>query len=398
MKMEKEKKKFLENFINNKDLEDLEQRIYRLNIFEAVGMIRQEIKHSNFIQFLLSPLEKHQLGDLFLRKFLLQALRESEDLPLDKLEISDSDFNDAEVRREWKNIDLLVYSPSNHFVCVIENKIDASEGLDQLSKYEFITEKEFPDYHKMFIFLTKEGVPASNSRWLSLSYSNVAEILQGICEQQQSNIDDDIYIAIRHYVDLIQRHIMSESEIAQLCRKIYKQHRQAIDLIYEHRPDLRADIEEILENLIETCSLSMDIERDDSNQRWIRFAPKEWDELSFQKTCSGWTQSKRILLFEFWNEPQNLELRLVIGPGDLQIKKEIYEQAKNLPIPGVKRCKVNESGFDQLYAVQVLRPTDYEDGDLEDIQGKIEAFWKNYSIGGMKIIRELISTHFNVIN
>ncbi|MEO0536712.1 MAG: PD-(D/E)XK nuclease family protein [Cyanobacteria bacterium P01_A01_bin.123] len=37
-----------------------------------MGMVRQEIKHSNFLQFLLNPSEKHQLGDLFLKKLLIR--------------------------------------------------------------------------------------------------------------------------------------------------------------------------------------------------------------------------------------------------------------------------------------------------------------------------------------
>lgn len=318
----------------------------------------------------------------------MRALHDAEEPPFDTLEVLVSSFTDAEVRREWKNIDLLVHSPSSHFVFVIENKVDSLEGLEQLNSYESIIEREFSGCHKIFIFLTKEGNSASNSRWLSLSYASIAEVLEKICEQQQSNIGDDIYVSIRHYIDLIRRHIMSESDIAQLCRKIYKQHRQAIDLIYEHRPDIRSDIEEMLGNLLEACSESMNIERDESNQRWIRFAPKEWDDLSFQKTCSGWTSSKRILLFDFWNEPQGLELRLVVGPGDLQVKKEIYGQLRNVPVAGVKKCKINESSFNQLYSISVLGLADYADSSLEDIQEKLESFWKSYSAGDMKLIRE----------
>ncbi|MGB3291850.1 MAG: hypothetical protein WBB01_02530 [Phormidesmis sp.] len=207
----------------------------------------------------------------------------------------------------------------------------------------------------MFIFLTKEGDSASNSIWLSLSYASIADILEKLCEKQKSNISDDIYISIRHYIDLIRRHIMSESDIAQLCRQIYKQHRQAIDLIYEHRPDFRSSIEEMLGNLIEAYSESMNLERDDSTQLWIRFAPKKWDSLAFQKTCSGWTSSKRILLFEFWNEPQRLELKLVVGPGDIQVKKKICEKLRGLPVAGIKRCNVSPSGFNQLCTVLEFR-------------------------------------------
>ena len=391
MKSEKEEREALERFvIDNRNLEELEHKISRFNIFEAVGMVRQEIKHSNFIQFLLSPSEKHRLGDRFLKNLLMQALRDSEDIPLDALEVSLSSFNDAEVRREWKNIDLLVYSPSNHFICIIENKVDSLEGSNQLDRYESIIKKEFPDCQKVFIFLTREGISASRPRWLSLSYASIADILEKICEEQKSNIGDDIYVSIRHYIDLIRRHIMSESDIAQLCRKIYKQHRQAIDLIYEHRPDLRSDIEEMLGNLIEEYSESMSLEKDGSNQRWIRFAPREWDNLVFQKSCSGWTNSKRILLFEFWNEPQSLELRLVAGPGDIQVKQKIYTKLKEISVSGIRKCKISESGFNQLCIVPVLNSVDYEDGSLEDIREKIKSFWIKYSSGDMKTIRETI--------
>ena len=129
-------RKILESFVvDNKDLEALESKVARFNIFEAIGMVRQEIKHSNFIGFLLDPFEKHQLKDIFIKKLLINILRHSEDAPLDILEVSISDFNDAEVRREWKNIDLLLYSQSNNFVCTIENKVDSSEGNNQLKNY-----------------------------------------------------------------------------------------------------------------------------------------------------------------------------------------------------------------------------------------------------------------------
>jgi LysR family transcriptional regulator, glycine cleavage system transcriptional activator len=46
----------------------------RLNIFEATGIHRQEIRHSNFLAFLLRPQESHGLGDAFLKRLLQKAL------------------------------------------------------------------------------------------------------------------------------------------------------------------------------------------------------------------------------------------------------------------------------------------------------------------------------------
>lgn len=395
MMPEQEQRAILEKFIiHNPDLEALEAKISQFNIFEAVGMVRQEIKHSNFIQFLLNPSEKHRLGDLFLKKLLTIILTDAEEAPIDSLDIAISDFSDAEVRREWKNIDLLIYSPANSFVCVIENKVDAKESPHQLDTYETVVTTEFPGCKKMFVFLTKEGSAASRPGWIPFDYGAIAEIIETVCNERKSSLTDDIYIAIRHYVDLIRRHIMSESDIAELCRKIYKQHRQAIDLIYEHRPDMRSDIEDSIKQLIQESSQQKNLEQDSIDRKWIRVAPKEWDDLAFQKTCHEWTASHRMLLFEFCNEPQNLRLNLVIGPGDRQVKEAIYQKLKTLNIAGIRKCKINELGWNHVCAVQVLNSSDYEKEDLESLQERIRAFWLKYIEGDMKVIREAIFNSF----
>lgn len=188
---------------------------------------------------------------------------------------------------------------------------------------------------------------------------------------------------------------MSESDIADLCRKIYKQHRQAIDLIYEHRPDLRSDIEAYLTQLIQESAKSHNLELDSSQGKWIRFAPKEWDELAFQTTCSGgWSKQHRLLLLEFWNEPQSLQLRAVIGPGDLAVKEAIYQTLRSLNIPGIRNIKIKPSDYSQAVILQVLNPADYENCDLEELQEKIRFFWLNYINNDLQEIRKAISAAF----
>jgi hypothetical protein len=111
---------------------------YGLNIFEAAGIQRQELRHSNFLAFLLSPQQTHGLGDAFLKRLVQKALNNSsiELPPISALTVALADFSDALVSREWRNIDLLIESKNNTFVFVIENKIDSSESEHQLSKYE----------------------------------------------------------------------------------------------------------------------------------------------------------------------------------------------------------------------------------------------------------------------
>lgn len=48
----------------------------RANIFDAVGMERQEVKHSAFIAWLLDPDKPHGLGNRFLAEFCKRLFNE----------------------------------------------------------------------------------------------------------------------------------------------------------------------------------------------------------------------------------------------------------------------------------------------------------------------------------
>ncbi|MBD2328280.1 PD-(D/E)XK nuclease family protein [Alkalinema sp. FACHB-956] len=374
--------------IHNPDLDLLESKLSSFNIFEAVGMTRQEIRHSYFLAFLLNPSESHYFGDLFLKRFLITTLRSLDNPPISAIAINVANLEDAEVKREYKNIDILIYSPNEKIVVAIENKVDSGEHDNQLNRYQTIIQHDFPNYRTVFIYLTKEGNAPSNQAWYPVSYELIAQCIDGLCEQYAAKINDDVRRLMTHYSNLLKRHIMSDSEIAQLCRKIYKQHRQALDLIYEHRPDFQSEISDFLQQMIED-NQEHNIVKDDSVKKMIRFALQEWDELDFQKTCQGWTSSGRMILFQFWNVPDYLGLGLCIGPGDEHLKRSIYDLIKQLEIRGIKKSKIKASGWNELFAVQILGASDYEDGDLEEIQRKISDFFQNFLKTDLQTIRQI---------
>ncbi|HVZ93516.1 MAG TPA: PD-(D/E)XK nuclease family protein, partial [Phycisphaerales bacterium] len=68
----------LERFVvENEDLLQLEELLGRFNIFDALRLERVEIRHSNFLAWLLDPGESHGVGDLFLKALLMDLLREA---------------------------------------------------------------------------------------------------------------------------------------------------------------------------------------------------------------------------------------------------------------------------------------------------------------------------------
>lgn len=69
-------------------------------------------------------------------------------------------------------------------------------------------------------------------------------------EEHRSMLGSDIVTLLEHYALMLRRHIMSDSGVAELCQSIYQKHKQALDLIFEHRPDQQALINEYAQLLI----------------------------------------------------------------------------------------------------------------------------------------------------
>ena len=53
----------------------------RFNLFEAVNMVRQEIRHSRFLAFLLDPSESHDSATNFSARYLSQRRKVISHLP-----------------------------------------------------------------------------------------------------------------------------------------------------------------------------------------------------------------------------------------------------------------------------------------------------------------------------
>ena len=64
-----QEKQLLENLVCDKELKALEKRFDKFNIFDCLRLTRAEIRHSNFLAWLLDPNETHGLYDYFLKEF-----------------------------------------------------------------------------------------------------------------------------------------------------------------------------------------------------------------------------------------------------------------------------------------------------------------------------------------
>ena len=226
--------KALESFvIENDDLLVLESRIGRFNIFDALGIARAEIRHSNFLAFLLDPAESHGQGQLFLKAILMDLLKKTapESRPLSPIDLDGTDLRGVEVNREWKYIDILIRCQEPPFIVVIENKIGAKEGSDQLTRYKETVKQHYPKVKTLFVYLTVEENEPSDDAWDNYNYSDIHRVLTRVRNTYRKSIGDDVFVFLDHYLTLIETRFMNDEEIDKLCRQIYKNHRQALDLI-----------------------------------------------------------------------------------------------------------------------------------------------------------------------
>ncbi len=226
----------LERFVvENDELLQLEERIGRFNIFDALGIVRVEIRHSNFLAWLLDPNESHGQGSLFLNGVLMGLLRQSPPAlrPFSPIKLDGAEMRGVRVRREHRNIDILVECDEPRFVIAVENKIGSREHSDQLGRYKKTVKELFGDVPAQFVYLTREGDEPSDGDWTTYTYRDIHDTLQRICKANSSSIGGDVLTFLEHYLNLLRSRFMDDPDIDELCQTIYKNHRQAIDLIVE---------------------------------------------------------------------------------------------------------------------------------------------------------------------
>lgn len=280
----KEKKKVLENLLLDIDiLNGLDKWTNNINFFEISGMRNNEIKHSQVLSWFLDPNESHFLGDQVVRRFLQKVITNNVDVSknLDIFDISLIDYSTFSVKREWRNIDILIQSDQLKIVFAIENKIYAPEGKTQLSDYYNTIKKEFPEYKKVFIYLTREGEsPSDVVNWCIADYRMLIESLEE-SKNSNENISDKTKMIINDYISMIRRNFGMDNELKRTVQKIYFKHKKAFDLIFEVTSNITTQYSEYLKDWINKNKLEHNINFDPafSTNSIIRFTTPYIDEL-----------------------------------------------------------------------------------------------------------------------
>ena len=297
---EEDSNRAIDTFLaNNPELEELSARLARFNVFSALGIEKAEIKHSNTLGWLLDPRESHGLDEVVLRRFLSSVLLNNTDAKIppgvSARSVELMDFNDVEVRREWMHIDLLVLNhtpaPDHKLALVVENKIRAGGGPEQLHRYEKAVYSQFKDYKIIPVLLTLEeaqGQEHEDEDLLRYGYGQLLGVLQAIYDQRKSQMPPPAEAFLKQYLDTIGRLTMPDKEMARICKEIYRKHREAVDLIVKYGKASK------FQDAAEAALTKVGHELLYSNTRRAVFMPRSWQE-SVPENCTVWpNHSKRF--------------------------------------------------------------------------------------------------------
>lgn len=342
-----DEKKCLKNLLE--DMDDIEERLSKwtgkANIFQILKLSKNEIRHSNFLAFLFAPNEIHNLSDEFFKMFLKRYIDSNDDTKaaINYFDALLNSYEDLIVYRENNNIDILLVSEKNKIVVCIENKILSSESRGQLNKYQIYIERNYYSYKKIFVFLTPDGNEPTNPIWGIVTYKDIVEILEQL--MQKNSMEKKVYYLIKDYVDILRRDVGMDDEIKEIVRKIYQQHKEALDLIFENIPDNLSLMSELYIEALEQIAKENEIIFDPkySGKSIVRFQIPEFTDLFPDLPLShpgGWSNHK-MYAFEILNKGGNS-----VGKIKLVFTGEIPEEYKKfveelMLTTGVKKKKEN---------------------------------------------------------
>jgi hypothetical protein len=316
----------LERFVvDNDDLLKLESRIGRFNLFDALGISGLEIRHSNFLSFLLDPAESHGQGQLFLKAFLIDMLRQTPrcQRPISPVELDGENLQGVRVYREWKHIDILITAESPRFVIVIENKVYSSEHSNQLKRYQEVITQQFPCVPTLFVYLTPQGGAASEVGWVSYRYADIHRIVERSLHANRSVIGNDIRHFIEHYLSLIETRLMTDDKLDDLCRRIYKNHRRALQLIFERVGSLASGVLSDLEDVLLKHGRWTVVWK---TQGYLDFVPTDWLDW-MPAVGSDYSEKRAWMVFRFELYEGRLNYYVQVNRmNDLDVRRRIVER------------------------------------------------------------------------
>ena len=126
---------------------------------------------------------------------------------------------------------------------------------------------------------------------------------------------------IKDYTTTIKREIMGTDQLTELSKKIYQNHKELFDFIFEHKPDIVDNLSLIMKDELNKRGWLLGSE----NKYYIRFLTEPIKDLIYYNTDTknGWNK-RESFLFEIQIQPSTNKLifKTVISPSDSKYNVE----------------------------------------------------------------------------
>ena len=301
-------------------LDELLRMSNEFNVFDVMHNARHEIRHSKVLAWLLNPNESHNAGRVFYDLF---ARRVYDITQSPEFLIATYLGEEAEIRvdTEIMNIDILVTVPSEKIAIAIENKTGSKEHDAQLIRYRNTLETIYKDgegWQRFYFYLTPAGDPSTDDpeNWSPISYEIIVEALKGTLSRMDSSNQAKQFV--NHYCKMVEREVMNQSDIEELCRKIYRRHAKALNLIQETIGQGESPIQALLSNTLESIENDGKIVlcRDKGNYVKPAFHTKALDEYFGMRNDDdgSWGNKYLYVLWFERRDPEKVRLYFEVGP------------------------------------------------------------------------------------
>jgi hypothetical protein len=380
----------LRKLANDKALLRLDRSLRQFNFFEAMGAVRQELRHSDFLAFLLNPYGNHGLKGRF-SKILLDQIAKSRIGKAGPTNFANKSktLATAEVRREWRNMDILVRFTSIKLALIIENKIDSSERDGQLDKYWQTVLDEFPGWTVRGIYLTPDGEKPGNPNYWAIGYDLISRSIETLFNQFSRGMTGDFRTAMKHYSNMIQQKITRQLE--NQCWKLYTKHQYAFDLIrdYVDRSDpIGAGLKLLIEN-------SPMLEFDNARPGYVQFYLRGWENTTFLKSKQS---LKDLIFFEFqYGKAQHAKgslvlLLVIFNDNNGKEPAQLFNQAKQSCPPF--RQPRSLSRFPVIFSQQLMSKEEMISLTPALREKKIAGQWREFVNRTLPSLRKAIRKQF----
>ncbi|MBQ3747112.1 MAG: PD-(D/E)XK nuclease family protein [Kiritimatiellae bacterium] len=301
-------------------LDELLRMSNEFNVFDVMHNARHEIRHSKVLAWLLNPNESHNVGRAFFDYFVRKIYSVTE-APEFLIATYLSDEAEIRVDTEIMSIDILVTVPAEKIAIAIENKTGTKEHDAQLIRYRNTLETIYKDcegWRRFYFYLTPAGDPSKDDpdNWSPISYEIVVEALKGTLSRMDSSNQAKQFV--HQYCKMVEREVMNQSEIEELCRKIYRRHAKALNLIQETIGQGESPIQAMLSNTLESLENDGKIVlcRDKGHYVKPAFHTKSLDKYFGTRTSDdgSWGNKYLYVLWFERRDPGKVKLYFEVGP------------------------------------------------------------------------------------